>query len=104
MKDLQQNQDLYSSPTQPALLIHFPSMVVGGMSYAIGKTMYEAQNQAAVSGSCMLNLHTSSPISLIASLLGPINTRNFRPSLSAARNLSWSSGCIYHVGAGCALL
>ena len=31
-------------------------MVVEGKSYTTGKTMYEAQNQAAVSGSCMLNL------------------------------------------------
>ena len=32
------------------------SLVVEGKSYATGRTIYEAQNQAAVSGSCMLNL------------------------------------------------
>ena len=56
LEELQYNQDLCSSPTQPALRIRFPSMVVEGKSYSTGKTIYEAQNQAAVSGSCMLNL------------------------------------------------
>ena len=54
LKDLQYDQDLYSSPTQPALLIRFPSIVVEGKSYATGKNVYEAENQAARSGSCML--------------------------------------------------
>ena len=54
LKDLQFDQQLYSSPTQPALLVRFPSMVVEGKSYGTGKSMYEAENQAAVSGSCML--------------------------------------------------
>ena len=54
LKDLQYEQALYSSPTQPALLIRFPSLVVEGKSYATGKTIYEAENQAAASGSCML--------------------------------------------------
>jgi hypothetical protein len=31
-------------------------MVVEGKSYATGKPIYEAQNQASVSGSCMTNL------------------------------------------------
>lgn len=56
LQDLQDNQNLCFSPTQSALRILFPSTVVEGKSYATGKTIYEAQNQAAVSGSCMLNL------------------------------------------------
>ncbi len=31
-------------------------LVIGGKAYATGKTVFEAQNQAAVSGSCMVNL------------------------------------------------
>ena len=54
LNDLQFDQQLYSSPTQPALAVRFPSMVVEGKSYATGRSMYEAENQAAVSGSCML--------------------------------------------------
>ncbi|KIW82060.1 hypothetical protein Z517_05087 [Fonsecaea pedrosoi CBS 271.37] len=54
LKDLQYEQELLSSPTLPALHIRFPSMVVEGKSYATGKSMYEAENQAAGSGSCML--------------------------------------------------
>lgn len=54
LKDLQFDLELYSSPTQPALLVRFPSIVLEGKSYGTGKSMYEAENQAAVSGSCML--------------------------------------------------
>ena len=54
LKDLQFERKLFSSPTQPAFLVRFPSMVVEGKSYGTGKSMYEAENQAAVSGSCML--------------------------------------------------
>jgi len=54
LEDLQYDQELYSSPTEPALLIPFPSIVVEGKSYGTGKSIYEAENQAAVSGSCML--------------------------------------------------
>lgn len=54
LQDLQYEEELYSSPTQSALLIRFPSIVVEGKSYATGKSIYEAENQAAGSGSCML--------------------------------------------------
>ncbi|KAH0834352.1 hypothetical protein FOPE_03623 [Fonsecaea pedrosoi] len=54
LKDLQYEQELLSNPTLHALHIRFPSMVVEGKSYATGKSMYEAENQAAGSGSCML--------------------------------------------------
>lgn len=36
--------------------VRFPILVIEGKSYATGKTVFEAQNQAAVSGSCMINL------------------------------------------------
>ena len=54
LENLQYRHDLYSCPTQQTLRVHFPSIVVEGKSYATGKSVYEAENQAAVSGSCML--------------------------------------------------
>ena len=47
---------LCSEPTQAALEIRFPFLVVEGKSYATSRTIYEAQNQAAVSGACSLNI------------------------------------------------
>ena len=38
------------------LQIRFPFMLVEGKSYATGRTIYEAQNQAAVSGACALEI------------------------------------------------
>ena len=35
--------------------IRFPFLVVEGKSYATGETVFEAENQAAVSGACPLN-------------------------------------------------
>ena len=47
-----------SEPTQAILGIRFPFLVVEGKSYATNKNIYEAQNQAAVSGACSIqNLH-----------------------------------------------
>lgn len=42
--------------TKPEVQIRFPFMPVEGKSYATGKTIYEAQNQAAVSGACALEI------------------------------------------------
>lgn len=56
LKVLQMQQVLYSNPTQHDLPIRFPTMVIEGKSYATGKPVFEAQNQAAVSGSCMIKL------------------------------------------------
>lgn len=47
---------LYSEPTQAALQIRFPFLPVEGKSYATSRTIYEAQNQAAVSGACSLKI------------------------------------------------
>ena len=47
---------LYSEPTQAAMHIRFPFFVVEGKSYATCRTIYEAQNQAAVSGACSLKI------------------------------------------------
>ena len=54
LKDLQYDKALMSCPAQSALLLRFLSLNVEGKSYATGKSLYEAQNQAAVSGSMML--------------------------------------------------
>lgn len=54
LKDLQYEKAVMSCPAQSSLLLRFPSLVVEGKSYATGKSLYEAQNQAAVSGSMML--------------------------------------------------
>jgi hypothetical protein len=56
LETLQQQQVLCSDPVQQALPIRFSHMVVEGKSYSTGKPVFEAQNQAAVSGSCMTNL------------------------------------------------
>lgn len=56
LETLQQQQVLCSDPVQQALPIRFSHLVVEGKSYSTGKPVFEAQNQAAVSGSCMTNL------------------------------------------------
>ncbi|KAL9607271.1 MAG: hypothetical protein Q9167_007802 [Letrouitia subvulpina] len=47
---------LYSEPTQASLQIRFLFLSVEGKSYATCRTIYEAQNQAAVSGACSLKI------------------------------------------------
>lgn len=47
---------LCSEPTQAALQIRFPFCVLEGKSYATCSSIYEAQNQAAVSGACSLKI------------------------------------------------
>lgn len=54
LEDLQFERILLSSPMLPAHLARFPPLVVEGKGYGTGKSMYEVENQAAVSGSCML--------------------------------------------------
>ena len=49
-------QALRFSPLQPTVPICFPMLVVEGKSYSTGKTVFEAQNQAAVSGAYMTDL------------------------------------------------
>lgn len=56
VKDLQFTKQLQSSPTQSALHVLFPILILEGKSYATGKTRYKAQNQAAMFDSCMFNL------------------------------------------------
>ena len=53
---LQRERKLCSDPTQNFLNVRFPILVIKGKAYATGKTVFEAQNQAAVSGVCMINL------------------------------------------------
>ena len=56
LRSLQYGQALSPNPLQPAFPMCFPPMVVEGKSYSTGKPVFEAQNQALVSGSCMINL------------------------------------------------
>ena len=47
---------LLSQPTTAVLGMRFPFLMVEGKAYATCRTIYEAQNQAAVSGACALNI------------------------------------------------
>lgn len=66
LKTLQEQQTLCSDPSQEATNIRFPVLVVEGKSYSTGKFVFEAQNQAAVSGSCMMKMQHQ-----LASLFDP---------------------------------
>ena len=56
LEDLQDQRIICSDPVHQLRNIRFPHMVVEGKSYATCKSVFEAQNQAVVSGSCMTNL------------------------------------------------
>ena len=56
LKGIQRERKLCSDPTQNFLNVRFPILVIEGKAYATGKTAFEAQNQAVVTGSCMVNL------------------------------------------------
>lgn len=56
LRFLQAQRILCSDPAQQSLPIRFPFLVIEGKSYSTGRPIFEAQNQAAVSGSCMTNL------------------------------------------------
>ncbi|KAL8899950.1 MAG: hypothetical protein Q9192_001316 [Flavoplaca navasiana] len=56
LEALQLDKRLCSNPTQHFFELRFPILVIEGKSYSTGKTLFEAENQAAVSGSSMLNL------------------------------------------------
>ena len=56
LKFLQEQHRVFSCPSEQDGSIRFPVLVVEGKSYSTGKLVFEAQNQAAVSGSCMLNM------------------------------------------------
>lgn len=56
---LQYQQAFRFNPFQPIVPICFPPMVVEGKSYSTGKTVFEAQNQAAVSGAYMTDMQHS---------------------------------------------
>ncbi|KAL8918721.1 MAG: hypothetical protein Q9208_007192 [Pyrenodesmia sp. 3 TL-2023] len=53
---LQRERKLCSDPTQNFLEVRFPILVTEGKAYTTGRTLFEAENQAAVSGSSMLIL------------------------------------------------
>ncbi|KAH0538859.1 hypothetical protein FGG08_004576 [Glutinoglossum americanum] len=54
--DFLEDQVLYPNPVPGGPSIRFPPIVVEGKSYGTGKPVFEAQNQASVSGSCMTEL------------------------------------------------
>ena len=56
LKILQYQQAFRFNPFQPIVPICFPPLVVEGKSYSTGKTVFEAQNQAAVSGAYMTDM------------------------------------------------
>ena len=63
LEELQETQDpnrsepiLCSEPTQRRLGIRFPFLIVEGKAYATGNPIFDAQNQAAVSGACALKI------------------------------------------------
>lgn len=56
LEALQLDKRLCSNPTQHFFELRFPIFVIEGKAYTTGKTLFEAENQAAVSGSSMLNL------------------------------------------------
>ena len=47
---------LLSEPTSAVHEMRFPFLIIEGKSYATCRTIYEAQNQAAVSGACAVNI------------------------------------------------
>ncbi|KAF2812104.1 uncharacterized protein BDZ99DRAFT_568854 [Mytilinidion resinicola] len=47
---------LCSEPTQRALRTRFPFLIVEGKSYATGKHIFDAENQAATAGACALKI------------------------------------------------
>ncbi|KAL8959324.1 MAG: hypothetical protein Q9193_003798, partial [Seirophora villosa] len=51
---LQIQGKVFSNPTQQFLDLRFPFLVIEGKAYTTGRTLFEAENQAAVSGSSML--------------------------------------------------
>ncbi|KAI4118132.1 MAG: hypothetical protein LQ345_001750 [Seirophora villosa] len=51
---LQLQGKVFSNPTQQFLDLRFPFLVIEGKAYTTGRTLFEAENQAAVSGSSML--------------------------------------------------
>jgi hypothetical protein len=63
LEELQETHDpnrseplLRSEPTQRRLDIRFPFLLVEGKAYATGNPIFDAQNQAAVSGACALKI------------------------------------------------
>ena len=56
LKALQNQQAFRLSPLQPTIPMCFPRMVVEGKSYSTGRPVFEAQNQAAVSGDYMTDM------------------------------------------------
>ena len=52
---LQRQQILLSDPTADYVDVRLPIQTLEAKAYATGKTIFEAENQAVVSGACMVN-------------------------------------------------
>lgn len=52
---LQREQMLLSDPTVDYVDVRLPIQTIEAKAYATGKTIFEAENQAVVSGACMVN-------------------------------------------------
>ena len=56
IKELQEERKLLSSGMAALFNMRFPILIVEGKAYTTGANAFEAQNQAAVGGSCMVDL------------------------------------------------
>ena len=56
LRNLQSIHQLYTSFFGLGIGIRFPFLIVESKSYSTGKSIYDAENQAMVSGSCMIVL------------------------------------------------
>lgn len=56
LRVLQEQQKVLSDPTTDYLNVRFPIQTFEGKAYATGSSMMECENQAVVSGACMVNL------------------------------------------------
>ena len=93
-----QSQRVICSDTAKQGLIRFPPLVVEGKSYATGMTVFEAQNQAAVSGSCMTNLQHK--LSRLAERASPRPYHSKVPLAFSICTEGPHMGTLHYVGGG----
>ncbi|EXJ81887.1 hypothetical protein A1O1_07952 [Capronia coronata CBS 617.96] len=82
---------LCSEPTQRAYQMRFPFLIVEGKSYATGKPIFEAQNQAAVSGAGALKiLHDLADIAARAAT-STVSADSTSPATNLGKKGHWCS-------------
>lgn len=94
LKVLQRERKHYSDLTLNFLTVRFSILVIEGKSYAIGKIVFEAQNQAAVSGGCMINLCQQLTDLFEGVFLSLRGERHILPFRYAQKGLRLNSGFI----------